>query len=308
MFIIHKKGFTTMDKMILPKSLIEFLPKRTRHDHKGKFGHLFIIAGSRYYTGAAKLSACAGMRSGVGLVTLGVPCSIIDTIASSLMEIIFYPLPATDEGSFAEEGAERAIQFSQDKEAVLLGPGLSRNSSTMNFVRKVFLGIKVPLVLDADGLNAISEEPEILKERKGVTILTPHPGEMSRLVKKSTKEIQQEREQCAVNFAKQTGTVLVLKGHHTIIANPEGEYAINTTGNHGLSKGGTGDVLAGLIAGLLAQGVSAYQASQLGVWLHGRAGDLAEQSLHPRSMVAGDLLDFLHYAWRELDPEPYGET
>ncbi len=294
-----------MDKFISIEELKEHLPERSLHDHKGRFGHLLVIAGSRYYTGAGKLSACAGMRSGVGLVTLAVPSAIIDVIASNLMEIIFYPLPSTKEGTFAEEGAERVIEFSKEKNAVLIGPGLSQHPSTINFVKKVLPNINVPMVIDADGLNAISDHPGILRMCKGTPVLTPHPGEMSRLIKKSTKEIQQEREQCAVDFARQMGVVVVLKGYHTVIASPEGDYSINTTGGHGLSKGGTGDVLAGLIAGLIAQGMSPYHASQLGVWLHGRAGDLAERGLHPRSMTAVDLFDFLHQAWRELDPYPY---
>jgi len=294
-----------MDKFINIDELKKMVPRRSSHDHKGKFGHLLVIAGSRYYTGAAKLSACAGMRSGTGLVTLAVPSVVVDVIASSLMEIIFYPLPSTKEGTFAEEGAEKIIEFSKDKNAVLLGPGLSQHPSTANFVKKIVSHVEVPLILDADGLNAISDNPGILRMCKRTPVLTPHPGEMSRLIKKSTREIQQDREQCAIDFARQMNAVVVLKGHHTVIANTDGEYAINTTGGHGLSKGGTGDILAGLIAGLVAQGLSPYHASQLGVWIHGRAGDLAEQSLHPRSMTAGDLLDFLHQVWRELDPRPY---
>ncbi len=264
-----------------------------------------VIAGSRFYTGAAKLSACAGMRSGVGLVTLGVPSTVVDVIASSLMEIIFYPLPSTKDGTFSEEGAEKVVEISRDKNAVLIGPGLTQHPSTINFVKRLLPKIDVPLIIDADGLNAISDNPGILRMCKGVPVLTPHPGEMSRLIKKSTREIQQDREQCAVDFAREMGVVVVLKGHHTVIANPDGEYAVNTTGGHGLAKGGTGDVLAGLIAGLVAQGVSPYHAGQLGVWLHGRAGDLAERTLHPRSMTAGDLFEFLHLAWKELDPQPY---
>ncbi|MGC8737132.1 MAG: NAD(P)H-hydrate dehydratase [Candidatus Hydrogenedens sp.] len=294
-----------MNNLINIDDLKKILPVRSNHDHKGRFGHLLVIAGSRYYTGAGKLSAYAGMHSGVGLVTLAVPATVIDVIASSLMEIIFYPLPSTKEGTFAEEGADRIIEFSKDKNAVLLGPGLSQHPSTINFVKKVLPQIKAPLIIDADGLNAISDNPGILRMCEGTPVLTPHPGEMSRLIKKSIKEIQQDREQCAIDFARQMGVVVVLKGYHTVIANPDGAYAINTTGGHGLSKGGTGDVLAGLIAGLVAQGMSPYHASQLGVWLHGRAGDLAEQALHPRSMTAGDLFDFLHQVWRELDPQPY---
>lgn len=294
-----------MDKLIDVNELKKILPERSSYDHKGRFGHLLVIAGSRYYTGAGKMSACAGMRSGVGLVTLAVPATIIDVIASSLMEIIFYPLPSTKEGTFSEEGAEKAIELSKDKNAVLIGPGLSQHPSTINFVKKVLPNIDVPLVIDADGLNAISDNPGILRMCKGTPILTPHPGEMSRLIKKSTRDIQQDREQCAIDFAKQMGVVVVLKGHHTVIASPDGKYSINMTGGHGLSKGGTGDVLAGLIAGLVAQGMLPYHASQLGVWLHGRSGDLAERALHPRSMTAGDLFDFLHQAWRELDPQIY---
>ncbi len=294
-----------MNNLINIHELKSFLPERSEHDHKGRFGHLFVIAGSRYYTGAAKLSACAGMHSGVGLVTLGVPSVVVDVIASNLMEIIFYPFPSTKEGTFSEEGAEKVIEISRDKNAVLVGPGLTQSPSTVNFVKRILPNIEVPLIIDADALNAISDSPGILRMCNGTPILTPHPGEMSRLIKISTKEIQQEREQCAIDFARQMGVIVVLKGHHTVIASPDGKYAVNTTGGHGLAKGGTGDVLAGLIAGLVAQGVSPFYACQLGVWLHGRAGDLAEKTLHPRSMTAVDLFEFLHLAWRELEPLPY---
>lgn len=294
-----------MDNLINVSDLKQFLPMRSKYDHKGRFGHLLVIAGSRYYTGAGKLSAYAGMHSGVGLVTLAVPSVVVDVVASNLMEIIFYPLPSTKEGTFAEEGAEKIVEFARDKNAVLIGPGLSQHPSTVNFVRKILPQMEVPLIIDADGLNAISDNPGILRMCKGTPVITPHPGEMSRLIKKSIKEIQQDREQCAIDFARQMGVVVVLKGYHTVIASPDGEYAVNTTGGHGLSKGGTGDILAGLIAGLIGQGVLPYPACQIGVWLHGRAGDLAERALHPRSMTAGDLFDFLHQAWKELDPQPY---
>ncbi len=292
-------------KYISIEDVREVIPRRSRFDHKGRYGHLFVVAGCRYYIGAGKLCAKAGVCAGAGLVTLGAPESIIGLMSAGLWEVIYFPLRDTGKGFLSEDGVEEALDFCKDKEAVIIGPGLGRDESTVRFVKRFVREVKAPLVVDADGLNSIGSNIDVLIKREFPTVLTPHPGEMSRLCGCSVKEIQSDRIRFALDYAKRSKSVIVLKGHNTVVANPDGEFAINPTGGHGLAKGGSGDVLAGLIGGLLAQGISAYYSAIAGVWIHGSAGDLAEKTLHPRSMGASDLFSFIHEVWKMLDPEPY---
>lgn len=283
----------------------KIIPRKSRFDHKGRYGHLFIIAGCRYYIGAGRLCAKAGFCSGAGLVTLGSPESIIGIASSGLWEITYFPLRDTGDGFLSEEGVDEALEFCNDKEAVIIGPGLGKHQSTVKFVKRFVKEVEVPLVVDADGLNAISTEVKVFRERKSPTVLTPHPGEMARLLGTSVKEVQANRIELALKYAKESNSVVVLKGHNTIVANPSGEFLINPTGGYGLAKGGSGDVLSGIIGGLLAQGISPYESAVAGVWIHGMAGDFAEKELHPRSMGASDLFNYIHKVWKILDPEPY---
>ncbi len=225
-------------KYILVEEVKKVIPKRSKFDHKGKYGHLFVIAGCRYYIGAGKLCAKAGVCAGTGLVTLGAPERIIGLMSGGLWEVIYFPLKDTGEGFLSDEGVEEALDFSKDKEAVIIGPGLGRNEATVRFVKRFVREVKVPLVVDADGLNAIGNEEDILAQREFPTILTPHPGEMSRLSGHSVREIQSDRIGFALEYSKRSNSVVVLKGHNTVVASPDGEYAVNTTGGHGLAKGG----------------------------------------------------------------------
>lgn len=277
------------------------LPVRPEDGHKGTFGHVFIIAGSRGFTGAAKLACHAAGRSGVGLVTLGVPFPLGDIIAMELLEAMSLRLPATEAETVAQDALERALTFSQDKQAVVLGPGISRHADTTAFVHDFVPACSPPLVVDADGLNALSENVASLRERAAPTILTPHPGEMARLLGTTTAEVQADREGSARHAANDLGVTLVLKGQGTVVAAPDGRVAVNTTGNHGMGTGGTGDVLAGLLGGLLAQGVEPFDAACLGVFTHGLAGDIAAEAYTARGMVAGDLLNALPEAWMALE-------
>lgn len=277
------------------------LPDRPESGHKGIFGHLFVLAGSRGFTGAAKLVCEAACRSGVGLVTLGIPYPLGDIIASALTEAMSLRLPSTDIESLAHEGLDQVLAFAADKQAVVLGPGLSRHPDTIAFVQDFLPHCPTPLLVDADGLNALSEHPELLHEVQRPCLLTPHPGEMARLLGGSTAAVQADREGVAKAFAMQYGCGVVLKGHATVIAAPDGRTAINPTGNSGLATGGTGDVLAGLVGGLLAQGMQAFDAACLGVYLHGLAADIVAERTSPRGMIARDVILALPEAWRRIE-------
>lgn len=277
------------------------LTPRPRDAHKGTFGHVLILAGSRGFIGAALLASEAALRSGVGLVTLGVPRTLADVAASALMEAMTLPLPATPQESFSQEAVIPALEATAAKQAVVLGPGSSQQVETRAFVADFVRQCPQPLLIDADGLNCLRGQVDALLDGNAPRILTPHPGEMSRLSGQSIQEIQAGREKAAVEFAQRHGCIVVLKGHGTIVAAPSGESFFNTTGNAGLAKGGTGDVLAGLIGGLLAQGMTGLNAAALGVYLHGRAGDLAANAKTERGMTARDVLLALPDAWRELE-------
>ncbi len=290
-----------MTMEITLESARALLPPRPKEGHKGTFGHVFIIAGSREFTGAAKLTCHGAGRSGVGLVTLGVPFPLGDVVAAGLLETMSLRLPATETEAVAQDALEKALRFSEDKQAVVLGPGMSRHEDTVAFVHDFVPACPVPLVVDADGLNGLSENMAVLGDRTLPTMLTPHPGEMARLTGLSTAEVQADRSGTASALARDRNVTVVLKGHRTVVAAPDGRVAVNTTGNNGMASGGTGDVLAGLLGGLLAQGMEPFDAACLGVFVHGLAGDQAADSFTARAMVAGDLLDMLPEAWIILE-------
>ncbi len=269
--------------------------------HKGTFGHLFVLGGSRGFTGAAKLVCEAAMRSGVGLVTLGVPTPLADCMATALTEAMTLPLTATIEESFSKYAVKPALAFARDKQAVALGPGLSQHPSTRAFVLAFVKRCPVPILIDADGLNAFAPRPDSLRDVSAPCVITPHPGEMARLLDTTIADVQRDRPASALDATRRFQCVVVLKGHRTIVATPDSELFANTTGNAGLAKGGTGDVLAGLIGGLLAQGMSPRDAAILGVYVHGLAGDYAAVDKTQRGMVAMDVVHALPEAWRYLE-------
>lgn len=270
------------------------LPKRPADAHKGIFGHLLLACGSTGMGGAGALAALSALRAGTGLVTLSAPSGVATAYETGAMEAIGLPLPQTQSGGIAEEAFDKFMSAVEGKSAVLIGPGLGQDPSTGRFVRKVVAQIEKPLVLDADGLNLIKDDAGVLKNRKAPTIITPHPGEMARLVKKTAMQVQSDRLGEALALAKQTGAVVVLKGAGTIIALPDGRAFINPTGNSGLASGGTGDALAGLIGGLLAQGATPENAAIAGVYIHGLTADIyAGKHGDPRSLIASDILGLL---------------
>jgi len=275
------------------------LPLRPRDAHKGVFGHVFIVAGSRGFTGAAQLAGLAAARGGAGLVTLGIPRSLADVVAAGVSELMTLPLPANTAECLSSDALRPALDFTATINAVSIGPGLSQNAETQIFVREFVASCAAPMVIDADALNALAGHTAPLYT--ATSLLTPHPGEMARLCGCTTAEVQKDREGIAKNFAQKHRCVVVLKGHRSIIAGPAGEVFVNPTGNSGMATGGTGDVLSGLLAALLAQSLPALDAARLGVYLHGLAGDLAAAEKTEHGMIAGDLIEKLPAAWRYLE-------
>jgi len=283
------------------------LPPRPNVGHKGTFGHALIIAGSRGFTGAAKLAAEAACRSGAGLVTVACPETQQNVIAAGMLEAMTIGLTATLDETIASEALQAAHGAAALRDAVAIGPGLSQHPATADFVREFVAECSVPMVIDADGLNAIADHTELLQVTNEHVVVTPHPGEMARLAGITTAEIQSDRLGAATAFATTHRCIVVLKGHGTIIAGPDGEAFINTTGNSGLATGGTGDVLTGLIAGLLAQGCGPVEAAAaLGVFVHGLAGDIAADTMTKRGMIASDVCDCIPDAWAVLEAEAAG--
>ncbi len=278
------------------------LPPRPQDGHKGNFGHVFVIAGSRGFSGAVRLACESAGRAGCGLVTAGIPASLANMAAITLLESMSMTLPETPDQTISSSAIEPALTFAATKSAAVVGPGISTHPGTWAFVHGFVAKCAPPLVVDADGLNIIAEDLAPLSDRDScTTILTPHPGEMARLARISSQEVQANRESIARQLASATQSIVVLKGHETVVAHPDGTIAINTTGNHGMATGGTGDVLAGLLGGLLAQGMTAWDAARLGVWLHGYAGDCAASQFTARAMLARDLLACIPHAFGALE-------
>lgn len=265
------------------------LPKRKAPSHKGDYGTLYVIAGSQRMTGAAVLATQAALRSGVGRVTLAVPKGSLAVAQSHLLEPTFLPLSEHAEGTVSAMASVTALASMQDATAAVLGPGLGLNLATQEFVQKIVREFTSPLLLDADGLNALATRLSSVRDRHAPTVLTPHPGEMARLMGTSSREIQLRREEFAMKCSCETKAVVVLKGHQTIVTDGKKLYR-NRTGNPGMAKAGMGDILSGMIGALLARGLSPFEASVLGVYLHGKAGDKAAKSFGMESMVASDLL------------------
>jgi len=279
--------------MVDINEIIKNFPKRQEGAHKGDFGHVLVIAGSSGYTGAAYLASQAAILSGSGLVTLAVGRSLYEIMASKLTEVMVRPFFETREFSLSLLAEKELAAFSEKCNVAAIGPGISQNKETQNLVRNLIVRLNKPIVLDADGINAVSGHPELLKNIKSPIVLTPHPGEMARLIGKDRGEIQKSRKDVALVFASEYNTVLVLKGHETVVAEPKGGFYINQTGNPGMATGGTGDVLTGMIAGFIAQGVAPFEAAVMAVHLHGQAGDLAAKEKGFLSLIATDLLDKL---------------
>ena len=276
----------------------ELIGPRMPDSHKGDYGRVLIVAGSRGKTGAAHLSALGALRSGAGLVTVATPACCLPIVAAMAPEYMSEPIDERHDG-LDSACVDRVLEMARDVMAI--GPGLGQAPGTRDFIRALVDRATMPLVLDADGLNAFVDDPDRLSGKDGRDlIITPHPGEMARLVGMSTDEVQASRLEIARNFAVAHHVYVVLKGHRTLVATPDDKVFINPTGNAGMATGGTGDVLTGMIAAWLAQLLDAEAACQLAVYLHGMAGDLAEADEGEVSMTAGDLAAHIGDAVMEL--------
>jgi NAD(P)H-hydrate epimerase len=298
--------------LITPKDIVPLFGPRPRNSNKGMFGHVLVVGGSVGKAGAAAMAGFSALRTGAGLVTVATPRSVLATVAGFHPELMTEPLSETDSGSIALAGIKSFWQLAEQKSVLAVGPGISRHVETAEFVRTVVQDSKIPIVLDADGLNAFQGRARDLtcRERKAnakgaeglrTLVLTPHPGEMARLTGLSTAQIQRDRVNIARKFAQEHGLILVLKGDRTVVAAPDGETWINPTGNPGMATGGTGDILTGIVAGMLAQNLPrAFQSVMAAVYLHGLAGDIACAHLGECSLVATDLIKALPEAFRRV--------
>jgi len=284
-----------------PRDFAALLAPRPRDSNKGMFGHVLIIGGSFGKSGAAGMAGMAALRAGAGLSTVATPARVLSSVASFAAELMTEPLAETAAGSIALAAAEsgRFTDLAKPMTVVAIGPGIGRDPETVQFVHEAVRQTKVPLVLDADGLNAFEGQTNLLDGRQRPLVLTPHPGEMARLAGISIKAVQSDRLNVARSFARDHHLVLVLKGDRTIIAFPDGSAWVNPTGNPGMATGGTGDILTGMTAGVIAQMPNDYaRAAIAAVYLHGLAGDVAAERMGEHSLVATDLLHGLPEAFR----------
>ncbi len=304
-------------EVVTPEMVRAWLPTRPPDAHKGTFGRALIVAGSSNYTGAARLAGAAAVRAGAGLVTVALPAPIHPAVAAGLAEATYLLLPH-ELGVIAEPAVEVLAEEVERYDAMLVGPGLGRERETVGFLEALlererrpvgFLRKErpaaralslPPLVVDADGLNILSEWEGWPQRLPPGTILTPHPGEMARLTGRAVSEIQAERVETARHYAQAWGHVVLLKGAYTVVAAPDGRAVLEPFANPGLATGGTGDVLAGIVVALRAQGLDPFEAAAAGAYLHGLAGELARAELGEAGMGAGDLLQFLPQAWQRL--------
>lgn len=278
-----------------------WLPYRPNASHKGDYGRVLLIAGSSGLTGAACLAAEASARSGAGLITLAVPEGLHGIVETKLTEVMTVPLPQTDRQTISLDALTLINGILERADVLALGPGLSTHPETVELVRRLLPSLRIPCVLDADGLNALAGHTDIFKKMQAPVIITPHPGEMSRLTGMPVSKIQEDRLATAEKFASAWGAVVVLKGVPTLVCSPDGETYVNPTGNPGMASGGSGDVLTGIIAGFLAQGMNPVTACAAGVYLHGMAGDLAAVHKGMMGMLAGDILAALPDAISDLE-------
>ena len=284
----------TRTTLITPVFVKTVLPVRRTSDHKGTFGHAGIIAGSVGKTGAAAMAAKAALRTGAGLVTVAIPSSVNDILESKLLEAMTLPMPETKAKTFARTALDRLSAFIAARTAVAIGPGLSTHPETVELVQALTQGLDRPAVLDADALNALAGRASLLTSCKTPPILTPHPGEMARLETHATSQsVNADRIGTASRFARERGVFVVLKGARTVVARPDGATALCPTGNPGMATAGTGDVLTGMIVGLLAQRVASWEAACAATYLHGLAGDLAVAEKGPAGLIAGDVIEHI---------------
>lgn len=276
--------------LVTLKKISTLFVKKNPESHKGSNGHVLVIGGSPGKSGAPVMTALSALKTGAGLVTLAVPSGLRSSVENSILEVMTEALPETDDGCIADISEKTFEKISEGKKVLSIGPGMDKGSGTAFFLSRIMSLSRIPMVIDAGALNIIAENHDFLKNTEQPVILTPHPGEMARLTGKTTSQIQENRIVAASDFAKKHGVYLVLKGAGTVIALPDGEIMINRTGNPGLATAGTGDVLAGIMAGLLAQGMKPADAAAAGVYLHGKAADLIVSSTGNQLLTATDII------------------
>ena len=282
------------------KEIASALPPRPGDGHKAAMGHVLVLAGSRGYTGAASLTCMGAFRSGCGLVTLGIPRSLNTIFETKLTEVITKPLPETEAITLGLEAENEILDIAGRVQSLAIGPGLAKHPEMQALVRKLIMTVSKPMVIDADGLNILEGDISVLGKRQAPTVITPHPGEMGRMLGIKADQVQKER----INISKEMSTkheiVTVLKGAKTIIAGTDGNVFINPTGNPGMATAGTGDILTGVISSLIARGMDCLEAAKAGVFIHGLAGDIAAEAVGEESLIAGDLLNCLPEAFKSL--------
>jgi NAD(P)H-hydrate epimerase len=277
------------------------LPLRPIYSHKGSFGKVLILAGSVGMTGAAFLTSEAALRSGAGIVVLGIPQSLNSIMEVKLTEVMTLPLAETENQSLKEDAEETILKLIKNFSVLGIGPGISRQLETQRLVRKIIKKSTIPLVVDADAIYALGEDPAILKKIEAPLVITPHPGEMAKLTNKDINYILDNQLNITREVAQEYGIIVVLKGARTIIANKEGEIYINIGDNSGMATGGSGDVLTGIISSLIAQGANNLSAAIAGVYVHSLAGNLARNIKGERGMIAGDILSQVPQAFLSLE-------
>jgi len=277
--------------VITARDVAPLIGPRPAESNKGSYGHVLVVGGSLGKAGAAAMAGMAALRTGAGLSTVAAPKSILGTVAGFYPELMTEPLQETKKGTIAASARKRIEEMAKGKSVLAIGPGISRDPQTAALVRALFARIEVPMVVDADGLNAFEGRNRELNGKGRTVVITPHPGEMARLAGCNVDEVQKDRLGIARKFARKHEVIVVLKGHRTLVAQPDGEAWVNTTGNPGMATGGTGDILTGMVAGMIAQHPrQAFEAVLAAVHLHGLAGDTMRESVGEHSLVATDLL------------------
>lgn len=292
--------FETDDELIHRDDLKSLFHRRNRNSHKGDYGHALLIGGSDGYGGSISLAAMAAVRSGVGLVSVVVPRGIRDLVAGSALEAMVFGVDETPEGALGVSAWEKVLPRIDDFTAVMIGPGLGHAAPQRELVRRVLAESKAPVIVDADALNCLEGQTDLLANARAPVIITPHPGEMARLLGSTAAKIQSDRRTSAHEAVKRTKATVVLKGAGTIVTAPKHPAHVNMMGNPGMATGGTGDVLSGVVGGLLAQGFKPFDAARAAVYVHGRAGDIAAHRRCQTSLTAVDIIAELPFSFREL--------
>ncbi len=280
-------------ELITPEECAFALEPREADTHKGSYGRVLIIAGAPGMAGAAALTARGALRGGAGLVTVGAPDSVAEIVASLVAEALVRPHAADSDGGLGLAAKAGLTALAGAADVIAVGPGVGTSEETQQLVRELVVESPAPVVLDADGLNAFGGDPEVLREIGPPCVLTPHPGELARLLGMSTADVQADRLAAVRTLAERSGAIVILKGYRSLVCDPQRTVAINPTGNPGMATGGSGDVLTGLLAALIGQGMEPFAAARLGAFLHGEAGDIAAERVGEISLIASDIVDAL---------------